>query len=160
MKSPESYIELAKAVHEGQKDKRGRDYINHPIEVSQAVKHLGPSYEAVAILHDVVEDADPKIWDHDELTKTIEGFGVEIADAVKAITKSPDEKYFDYIVRVKGNEIAAQVKLDDLKINYATISDIPDPETVKSLGKRYEKAISILEEEDFATAVLSEMVRF
>ena len=64
------------------------------------------------------------------------------------------------IVRVKGNEIAAQVKLADLKINYATISDIPDPETVKSLGKRYEKAISILEEEDFATAVLSEMVRF
>ena len=49
MKSPESYIELATAVHEGQKDKRGRDYINHPIEVSQAVKHLGPSYQAVAI---------------------------------------------------------------------------------------------------------------
>ena len=145
MKSPESYIELATAVHEGQKDKRGRDYINHPIEVSQAVKHLGPSYQAVAILHDIIEDADPNIWDHDELVKRVEGFGVEIADAVKAITKSPDEKYFDYIVRVKGNEIAAQVKLADLKINYATISDIPDPETVKSLGKLYEKAINIIQ---------------
>ena len=144
MKSPESYIELATAVHEGQKDKRGRDYINHPIEVSQAVKHLGPSYQAVALLHDIIEAADPNIWDHLELVKRVEGFGVEIADAVKAITKSPDEKYFDYIVRVKGNEIAAQVKLADLKINYATISDIPAPETVKSLGKRYEKAINII----------------
>ena len=120
MKSPESYIELAIAVHEGQKDKRGRDYINHPVEVSNPVKHLGPSYEAVAILHDVVEDADYKVWDHDELIKTIEGF-------------------------VKANKIAAKVKLADLKINYATISDIPDPETVKSLGKRYEKAISIIQ---------------
>ena len=145
MKSPESYIELATAVHEGQKDKRGRDYINHPIEVSHAVKHFGPSYEAVAILHDVMEDADTKIWDHDELIKTIEGFGAEIADAVKAITKSPDEKYFDYIVRVKANKIAAKVKLADLKINYSTISDIPDPETVKSLGKRYKKAINIIQ---------------
>ena len=145
MKSPNDYIELATTVHEGQKDKRGRDYINHPIEVSQAVKHFGPSYQAVAILHDIIEDADPNIWDHDELVKRVEGFGAEIADAVKAITKSPDEKYFDYIVRVKANEIAAKVKLADLKINYSTISEIPDPETVKSLSKRYEKAINIIQ---------------
>jgi (p)ppGpp synthase/HD superfamily hydrolase len=39
--------EIATAAHNGQKDKGGNDYIDHPRRVAEAVAHLGEDYEIV-----------------------------------------------------------------------------------------------------------------
>lgn len=51
--------ELAHRAHAGQVDKAGRPYIEHVARVAAAVAD-DPLAEAVAWLHDVLEDCDPE----------------------------------------------------------------------------------------------------
>ena len=67
---------------------------------------------SVALLHDVVEDSD---WTLEDLRK--EGLPEEVVQAVGIITKKRNENYEEYILRVKQNPLARQVKLADLKHN-------------------------------------------
>ena len=60
-------IELAKQHHEGQTDKTGNPYIEHPLRVMNQVE--SEEEKIVAILHDIVEDTDISL---DELRN--EGF--------------------------------------------------------------------------------------
>ncbi|MBF84581.1 MAG: guanosine-3',5'-bis(diphosphate) 3'-pyrophosphohydrolase [Acidobacteria bacterium] len=108
-------VEFAFDHHFGQTDKAGANYIFHPKAVAKFVEEMGygDEYVTVAWLHDVVEDCDVTV---DEIREI---FGDCIADAVDAVTKrkSGNEKYADYMARVKANPIATVVKLCDYKHN-------------------------------------------
>lgn len=103
-------IEIAVAAHATQTRKDGTPYILHPLRLMMAVDL--PEARIVAVLHDVVEDTDVTL---DDLKS--EGFSEAIIEAVDCVTHEPNVSYEDYIQRIKGNEIARQVKLADLRDN-------------------------------------------
>ena len=124
-------------AHIGQKDKAGKYYIFHPINVALGVK--GVRVKTVALLHDVLEDSELySIKDFNFLDK-------EQIDAILLLTHNTDEEYFDYINRVKTNKIALAVKLSDLRHN----SNLKRLKTIteKDINRRskYLKAMEILE---------------
>ena len=103
--------EIARTAHEGQVDKAGKPYIEHPMRVM----NMGKSMEEkiAGILHDVVEDSE---WTFEMLEK--EGIPKDVMDALRCVTKlSEDEDYDHFIARVKTNQLAVKVKLNDLKDN-------------------------------------------
>ena len=103
--------EIARTAHEGQVDKAGKPYIEHPMRVM----NMGKSMEEkiAGILHDVVEDSE---WTFEMLEK--EGIPKDVMDALRCVTKlSEDEDYDHFIARVKTNPLAVKVKLNDLKDN-------------------------------------------
>ena len=126
-------LEIAVEAHEGQCDKSGRPYIEHPLRVMA----MGGSDEEriVGILHDVIEDSG---WTLKMLGD--EGFPAEIIDAVDALSRRPEETYERFIGRVARNPLAVAVKLNDLTDNM-DIRRLPylSDKDVKRL-KRYLKA--------------------
>lgn len=103
--------EIARKAHAGQKDKAGKDYINHPLWVSAHVE--GGTYEkAAALLHDVIEDTN--INAQDLLDSDIP---YAVVRAVEILSKEKNESYFKYIARIRKNEISKRVKIADLKHN-------------------------------------------
>lgn len=112
----EADVERAKIratkAHQGQFDKAGRPYIEHPERV---VGHLvDPTVEerVAAWMHDVVENTDVPLHDVEE------EFGTHVAASVDALTRRPDDgNTDDYYVRVKANPIALKVKAADLADN-------------------------------------------
>ena len=110
MSTLERAIEIATEAHRGQRDKAGNDYIGHPLRV-MAAGHT-PEEKIVGVLHDVVEDSD---WTFNLLA--IERFSPTIIEALRCLTHDPRESYDRYIARVKGNPLAAAVKLNDLTDN-------------------------------------------
>lgn len=119
----------AARAHRGQRDKRGRPYIEHITEVSAAVDHEGTHAIAVALLHDVLEDTN----DTD-----LSAYPKPVQEAVHAITRQEVETYDAYIERVAQNPLARTVKLADLRLNHATAPE-------ERLKKRYARAIRRLE---------------
>lgn len=102
-------IRLAEHSHEGQVDKSGMPYIEHPKRVMAMAKT--EEEQIVAILHDIVEDTDITL----DYIETM--FGKDISDAVDAITHRPHEPNEVYYRRVMSNRIAHQVKLYDITDN-------------------------------------------
>ena len=103
--------EIARSAHEGQVDKAGKPYIEHPMRVMK----MGNTVEEkiAGVLHDVVEDSE---WTFEMLEK--EGIPKDVMDALRCVTKlSEDEDYDHFIARVKTNPLAVKVKLNDLKDN-------------------------------------------
>lgn len=139
----EEAIEIATRAHGGQVDKSGMPYILHPLHVMNQVETL--PQKIVAVLHDVIEDT------HIELSiLALHGFNNEIIEAVEAITKKSGESYDEYIKRVKNNELAKRVKIEDIKHNM-DLTRIPNP-TSRDLKrfKKYKKALAELTEEIFS----------
>ena len=124
-------------AHINQKDKSGRCYIFHPINVALGVK--GIRAKTVALLHDVLEDSDLYSF------KDFSFLDEEQRHAILLLTHSANEEYFNYINKVKTNKIALAVKLSDLKHN----SNLNRLKTIteKDISRRnkYLKAIEILE---------------
>jgi len=109
-------MDLAIASHKGQVDKCGVPYIEHVAEVANLVLRDYRTVNihkagAVAWLHDVVEDTEVT------MEAIVRKFPPKIAEAVEAITHIDNEPYWDYIRRVKANDIATCVKIADLKHN-------------------------------------------
>ncbi len=116
---------IAIEAHQGQVDKCGDPYINHVTNVAtravSATAYRGSmgSYSqewadhvvATAWLHDVVEDTDVTLAD------IALQFPNEVVLAEEAITHVPNEPYWDYIERVRVDEIATAVKIVDLRDN-------------------------------------------
>lgn len=113
---------LARAAHDGQTDKSGQPYIEHPIRVSQAVRQHGIAHEIAALLHDVVEDTSLTLAD---LALIFPPF---IVAAVDALTHRPNEPRTDYLSRVVANDIAIVVKRAD-------IADNSSPERMAALSE-------------------------
>lgn len=122
---------IAHDAHAGQFRRDGvTPYVTHPAQVASAVS---PEAKPIAWLHDVLEDCPQysrKRLLHCALSK-------EIVDAVWLLTKVPGTDYMDYILRVKANPLAREVKIADIEYN---LSANPNPESV---GK-YRKALEIL----------------
>jgi (p)ppGpp synthase/HD superfamily hydrolase len=119
MKDPvkEAY-EFAKKAHEGQFDRGGTPYIEHPIKIASMVETTGR--KTAALLHDVCEDCGVTIEELKDM-----GFSSGVTEAVKALSRlkgEPDEKYLE---RVMTNNIAVIVKIADLTHN-SDLSRIPD----------------------------------
>ena len=126
-------LKVAIDAHAGQVDKAGRPYIEHLVRVAFEVFHfMNADLVAAALLHDVLEDTDLQWSD-----LSAKGVSMRVIHIVVAITRMPDEEYFDYIHRVCETPEAAMVKRADLKdhLHHNTES------ITESLKQRYEKAL-------------------
>lgn len=130
-------LELAERYHRSQTDKLGQPYILHVVSVAFRVP-AGP-VRIVALLHDIVEDTDCTL----DLIRN--EFGDEIANAVDAITKREDEDYLKYLLIVRTNELAAQVKYADICDNSAAdrLAGL-DELTRRRLEEKYRMARNVL----------------
>ena len=131
---------LSKKAHSNQVDKAGVDYFSG--HISAVVSGVTSTKEKiVAYLHDIVEDTDITI------DKIYEEFGKEIGNAVKAITKSGELDYTEYIEGIKANELARAVKIADLKHNMdlSRLKEVREKD-VKRV-KKYRKVLGVLEGE-------------
>ena len=129
-------IELAKQHHEGQTDKAGKPYIEHPLRVMNQVE--SEEEKIVAVLHDIVEDTDISL---DDLRS--EGFSEEVVSAVECLTKQDGENYDSYIERISFNPLAVKIKLADLEDN-SDLTRLPevtdkDLERIEKYDKAFEK---------------------
>ena len=107
----EGAIQIAVTAHAGVKDRGGKAYILHPLNVMMRVDT--DEEKIVAVLHDVVEDTD---WTFEALRD--EGFSEIIIEALETVTKKfEDEDYEKFILRCRGNEIGRKVKTADLREN-------------------------------------------
>ena len=135
-------FKVAKEAHDGQFDKCGVPYIMHLVRVANYTKSSVDEINAIALLHDTLEDTYLSISDLRAF-----GFSERIIDAVILLTKEDEIKYFDYIRNIadSGNMDAIIVKLADLKDNSDPnrVWAVEDPERIV---KRYAKAKIILEE--------------
>lgn len=136
----EKAYEIAKKAHQGQVDKAGRPYIEHPLHVAGDVE--GIELKVIAMLHDVIEDTD---WNKEDLIR--EGIPEELVEVVCLLThdliKYPG--YMEYVKALSSNPMARKVKMADLRHNM-DISRIPNPvnRDFKRLEK-YKKAYAFLE---------------
>lgn len=139
MKIYEKVLSIAKEAHKGQKDKAGRDYIEHLIYVAGLVN--SEEEKAVALLHDIVEDTAMMLEELKGL-----GIPVKIVEAVSILTKKPRLSYFSYIETVKTNQLAKVVKLADLTHN-SDLSRISNPtEKDYERTRKYQRAIKFLKD--------------
>ena len=108
--SIEDALALAAQAHKGQRDKAGQPYIFHPIRLMLSV----PDKPAriVALLHDVVEDAETSMED-----LRAAGYPEDLLAALDCLTRRSEETYEEFIERIAPNELARRVKLADLKDN-------------------------------------------
>ena len=132
-------MKLAYEAHDGQTDYCGVPYVFHPYHLAEQMDDEVSC--AVALLHDVVEDAEITI---SELERD---FPKEVTDAVALLTRDKSMPYFDYVKNIKQNPIAVKVKLADLAHNMDPGRIPHDPEhaeTVRSLRGRYQMAVEML----------------
>ena len=130
-------LSIASQAHEGQLDKAGVDYIEHPIYVASQVDT--EEEKAVALLHDVIEDSPVSA---EELLQA--GLPETVVTAVQVLTKKKEQDYQTYLETVKKNPLARVVKLADLKHNsdLSRLSSITEKDRERL--KKYKKAIDFL----------------
>lgn len=128
LKMPQEARRFAEEQHDGQM--YGEEpYMTHVDAVANQFDD--PNIQRIAYLHDVVEDGKVSVDDiHDR-------FGENVGHGVDAMTRRPDENYFDYISRVRKHPEARRVKIADLTHNLSN-------EPPESLKRRYEKALEML----------------
>ena len=132
---------IAKEAHKYQKDKSGTEYIIHPMTVAS---NVGNNISAIilALLHDIVEDHSSK-YNINILKREIH-LGVYEVEALKLLTHDKSVPYFDYIDKIKSNELAIIVKLADLKHNSDKSRLLTVTPKDEKRFKKYIKAINIL----------------
>ena len=130
-------LSIATEAHNGQFDKAGVDYIEHPIYVASQVDT--EEEKAVALLHDVIEDSPVSA---EELLQA--GLPETVVTAVHVLTKKKEQDYQTYLETVKKNPLARVVKLADLKHNsdLSRLSSITEKDRERL--KKYKKAIDFL----------------
>ena len=130
-------LSIARKAHEGQLDKAGVDYIEHPIYVASRVDT--EEEKAVALLHDVIEDSPVSA---EELLQA--GLPETVVTAVQVLTKKKEQDYQTYLETVKKNPLARVVQLADLKHNsdLSRLSSITEKDRERL--KKYKKAIDFL----------------
>ena len=106
----ENAIALAAKHFAGITDKSGQPYILHCIRVMMGVDSLDA--KMVGVLHDLVEDTPVTL---DDLRS--HGFSDPVLCGVDLMTHRSETSYQDYVIRLRENELARQVKLSDLRDN-------------------------------------------
>lgn len=130
---------LAADKHRGQVDKAGRPYIEHPRRV--AARLSDAEAQAVALLHDVLEDTDAT---PNELRRA--GMPDRVVEAVLALTKrADDESYDDAVRRAAAHPLARQVKAADVADNADEQRlALLDEDTAARLRAKYARARQLL----------------
>ena len=102
----------------------------HAERVAKYASLYGKDYERIGLLHDIIED-----------TNTIlEEIPEDIREDINTLTRRKDEKYFDYIYRIKnGSKRAIIIKRLDIYDHLKQVKTLKP-----TLKKRYEKAKEIL----------------
>lgn len=103
-------IKIAVDAHGSTVGRDGVPYILHPLRIM--LRADGNIDQAVAVLHDVLEDTGITV---DDLSHA--GLSKEIISAVCVLTRPESQPYSDFIEDCKGNPIARRVKLLDLEDN-------------------------------------------
>lgn len=133
---------LAARLHEGQLDKAGEPYIEHPRAVARLTAVFGGTLhqQLAALLHDVVEDTDCTLDDLREL-----GTPEPVVALVDALTKRPGEQRDDYLARVVANPDAILVKRADIASNSdpARLGKLPE-ELRERLQRKYAHTLEVL----------------
>ena len=134
----ENAIILAEKYHEGQFDKGGSPYIEHPIRVMEGVEST--EEKILAVLHDVLEDCNVS---KEQLIN--DGIPEYLVEKLEILCKGKNEKYFDYIDRIKVTQLTINVKLSDLRdnMNLERLKEVTEKD-LKRLEK-YKKAKEMLE---------------
>lgn len=119
-------VEIAKRIaikaHDGQFRRDGvTPYIKHPEAVASRLKD-NPGVEAVAWLHDVLEDTSVTVEDLRD-----QGISNQMIDIVIMLTKKKDIPYDEYIKTIASNRFATEVKIADMLAN---LSDSPTEDQV------------------------------
>lgn len=135
MSELDSAILVAVKAHNCQKDKGGQPYILHALRVMMKVEGL--EAKAVAVMHDAVEDSDNPTAKMKEVREV--GFSETIMEALDLLTHKPEISYTDYIIRIKPNKIATEVKLADLEDNSRLDRAILPPHNLKHGGVKLAK---------------------
>lgn len=116
-------LEIATKAHEGQVDKSGVAYIEHPKAVAEYCKN--PRAKVVALLHDTIEDT----WVSEEYLRR-QGFDEDIIRAVVLVTKwegfDVQRDTQTYLSGIKADPLAREVKMADLLHNMDPARVIPD----------------------------------
>jgi len=130
---------LAHRAHAGQVDKAGRPYIEHVARVAAAVSD-DPEAEAVAWLHDVIEDCDEH-YIHEIFME----FPDYIYSAVYTLTRDPIVADEDYYYSIRWDLLTKRVKLADIADNADEERlALLDPKTANRLRRKYAKALAAL----------------
>ena len=125
----ERAIRIAVEAHAGQTDKEGQPYVLHVLRVMFAVSH--PEARIAAVLHDVVEDTSISI---EQLRE--EGFSDTVLEIVYCLTRRRGIKYSEYVIALKANPLAVQVKLADLSDNSRLDRNVIFPERFEADQRR------------------------
>lgn len=130
-------LALAAYAHDGQTDKAGVDYVEHPKAV--AATFTDEKRLIVALLHDVLEDT----FVTESTIRNL--FGDEIADACCALTHADGEPYLDYVMRAIQNPIARDVKKADL-LNNMDLKRLPNITAwdTKRIREKYIPALELI----------------
>lgn len=125
---------IATIAHRGQTDQLGEAYVDHPRRVADRL--TDPLEQAVAWLHDVIEDTD--ITSGDLLAA---GVLPEVVAGVLLLTRGPDVLADDYYRAIREDATARAVKLADIADNTAgwRVERLPADDRAR-LGTKYEKA--------------------
>ncbi|ODT95118.1 MAG: phosphohydrolase [Rhodanobacter sp. 67-28] len=134
-------VAMAKAValraHAGQIDKAGAPYVGHVARVAARVAG-NPLTEAVAWLHDVLEDCPAHAAE-------LHAFPPDVVAAVSLLTRTADVASEMYYERIRQSPVALAVKLADLADNAAPDRLAKLLETVaQRLRAKYEHARAAL----------------
>ena len=110
-------IYLAVKAHRNAEDPPGEPYIVHPMRVLLAVSQgndagQDENLRCVAILHDTLERTKITVSD-----LKAAGMPKAVVRAVQMLTHGGDETYADYVVKLKTDRLARQVKIADLLDN-------------------------------------------
>ena len=128
---------IAIQAHEGQLDKAGKPYIEHPRTVADAVED--DVAKAVAWLHDVVEDTSMTF---DDLQAA--GIASEVINHLRLLTHDKSVPYMEYIAALKNDPVAREVKLADLRHNsdLSRLNTITDKDRERLV--KYQQALELL----------------
>lgn len=134
-------IEVAEAAHRDQRRDGGEPYIIHPLRVALNFLLIYPSATeamlAVAVLHDVMEDAHE--WTRQRLTAL---FGEEVADGVERLSKVTHKRELsakDYKnLIINSSRYIRIIKLCDRLDNIISLRQCPDLDKVKRYLSRTE----------------------
>jgi (p)ppGpp synthase/HD superfamily hydrolase len=106
----EKAIAIALEAHKGKIDKGGNPYILHPLRVMLNMDDT--EGKIVAVLHDVFEDSFLRLEQLSDLE-----LSNSAKEALVLLTRKKSQTYDDYILEIKKNTIARNVKLADLRDN-------------------------------------------
>ncbi len=97
---------FARQKHKGQFRRGGKEYITHPVAVSEILRQKGfeEDYLIAGLFHDLLEDTDAT---EEEILKL---GGLSVLNSVKLVTKKDGFSHKEYIAGIKKDPMAFAVK--------------------------------------------------